>query len=134
MRLLSRRRRFLGDVLRQPGDVAPSLGMGGFGRLLPRRLAGVAARGPSAGDGAVGAGLCRSVPGLLWCVGFGHAVADAGFGVDVGGVVGVVCEFSAAAGEPKELWLIPGAEHREGATAAPDEYRRRIVAFFDDNL
>ena len=40
----------------------------------------------------------------------------------------------AAAGEPKELWLIPGAEHSEGATVAPDEYRRRIVAFFDDNL
>ena len=40
----------------------------------------------------------------------------------------------AAAGEPKELWLIPGAEHGEGATAAPAEYRRRIVAFFDDNL
>ena len=40
----------------------------------------------------------------------------------------------AAAGEPKELWLIPDAEHSEGVTAAPDEYRRRIVAFFDDNL
>ena len=40
----------------------------------------------------------------------------------------------AAAGEPKELWLIPGAEHSDGATAAPDEYRHRIVAFFDDNL
>ena len=40
----------------------------------------------------------------------------------------------AAAGEPKALWLIPGAGHSEGATAAPDEYRRRIVAFFDDNL
>ena len=40
----------------------------------------------------------------------------------------------AAAGEPKALWLIPGAGHGEGATTAPDEYRRRIVAFFDDNL
>ncbi len=40
----------------------------------------------------------------------------------------------AAAGEPKELWLIPGAGHSEGATTAPDEYRRRIVAFFEDNL
>ena len=40
----------------------------------------------------------------------------------------------AAAGEPKELWLIPGAEHSEGAAAAPDAYRRRIVAFFEDNL
>ena len=40
----------------------------------------------------------------------------------------------AAAGEPKELWLIPGAGHGEGATAIPDEYRERIVAFFEDNL
>ncbi len=40
----------------------------------------------------------------------------------------------AAAGQPKALWLIPAAEHGEGATAAADEYRRRIVAFFDGNL
>ena len=40
----------------------------------------------------------------------------------------------AAAGEPKELWLIPGADHAKGATAAADEYRDRIVKFFDDNL
>ncbi len=40
----------------------------------------------------------------------------------------------AAAGEPKELWLIPGADHAKGATAAGDEYRDRIVKFFDDNL
>ena len=40
----------------------------------------------------------------------------------------------AAAGAPKTLWLIPGAEHGEGADAAPDEYRRRIVAFFEENL
>ncbi len=40
----------------------------------------------------------------------------------------------AAAGEPKELWLIPGVAHGDGARDAPDEYRRRIVAFFDENL
>jgi fermentation-respiration switch protein FrsA (DUF1100 family) len=40
----------------------------------------------------------------------------------------------AAAGEPKELWLIPGADHAKGATAVPDEYRDRIVKFFDENL
>ena len=40
----------------------------------------------------------------------------------------------AAAGEPKELWLIPGAGHGEGATTVPEEYRERIVAFFEDNL
>ena len=40
----------------------------------------------------------------------------------------------AAAGEPKELWLIPGVAHGDGADDAPDEYRRRIVAFFEENL
>ena len=40
----------------------------------------------------------------------------------------------AAAEEPKELWLIPGADHGKGATTVPDAYRDRIVAFFDDNL
>ncbi len=40
----------------------------------------------------------------------------------------------AAAGEPKELWLIPGTGHGEGAITAAEEYRERIVAFFEDNL
>jgi dipeptidyl aminopeptidase/acylaminoacyl peptidase len=38
----------------------------------------------------------------------------------------------AAACEPKELWLIEGAAHGGFAGAAgPDEYARRIIAFFD---
>ncbi len=40
----------------------------------------------------------------------------------------------AAAGGLKELWLIPDVDHAKGVTAAPDEYRDRIVAFFDENL
>lgn len=41
----------------------------------------------------------------------------------------------AAACEPKELWLIEGAAHGGFAEAAgPDEYARRIIAFFDMSL
>jgi fermentation-respiration switch protein FrsA (DUF1100 family) len=40
----------------------------------------------------------------------------------------------AAAGEPKEWWLIPGAAHVEGAEKAKEEYERRIVAFFNAHL
>ncbi len=39
-----------------------------------------------------------------------------------------------AAGEPKELWLVPGAEHTGGLDAQPEEYERRVTAFFDRAL
>ena len=39
-----------------------------------------------------------------------------------------------ASGQPKELWLVPNAGHGGYATAAPLEYRRRIVTFFDHGL
>ena len=39
-----------------------------------------------------------------------------------------------AAGEPKELWLVPGAEHTGGLDAQPEEYERRVVGFFDRAL
>lgn len=35
-----------------------------------------------------------------------------------------------AAGEPKDLWLIPGAEHTKGWQQVPDEYERRVLAFW----
>jgi dipeptidyl aminopeptidase/acylaminoacyl peptidase len=35
-----------------------------------------------------------------------------------------------AAGEPKELWVVPGAGHGGYSDAAPEEYPRRIVEFF----
>jgi uncharacterized protein len=38
-----------------------------------------------------------------------------------------------AAQGPKELWVAPGG-HVGAIDAAPDEYERRVVAFFDDNL
>lgn len=40
----------------------------------------------------------------------------------------------AAAPDPKELWIVPGAAHVDLLHAAGDEYRRRIVAFLDPTL
>ena len=42
--------------------------------------------------------------------------------------------FYAAAGEPKELWEVPGAQHVGGITTQPEEYERRVIAFFDQAL
>jgi hypothetical protein len=39
-----------------------------------------------------------------------------------------------AAGEPKELWVIPDAGHTEGLAAHPDEYEARVIGFFDRAL
>jgi pimeloyl-ACP methyl ester carboxylesterase len=39
-----------------------------------------------------------------------------------------------AAGEPKELWVVPGAAHGGYAEAAPAEYPARLVRFFCDAL
>jgi fermentation-respiration switch protein FrsA (DUF1100 family) len=38
------------------------------------------------------------------------------------------------AGEPKEHWLIPEADHVGGLEARPAEYERRVVGFFDGTL
>jgi dienelactone hydrolase len=42
--------------------------------------------------------------------------------------------FYAEAGEPKEIWEVPGAQHVGGITTRPDEYERRVVGFFDREL
>jgi pimeloyl-ACP methyl ester carboxylesterase len=38
------------------------------------------------------------------------------------------------AGEPKELWIAPGAGHRRVDEVYPDEYRERVLGFFDRYL
>jgi pimeloyl-ACP methyl ester carboxylesterase len=43
-------------------------------------------------------------------------------------------EYYAAAGPPKQLWTVPDAGHTGGLAAQPDEYRRRVLAFFDEAL
>jgi alpha-beta hydrolase superfamily lysophospholipase len=42
-----------------------------------------------------------------------------------------VQELYAKAGEPKELWVVPEAGHRMVDKRRPDEYRARLLAFFD---
>jgi uncharacterized protein len=43
-------------------------------------------------------------------------------------------KYYAAAGEPKAIWKVPGADHTGGLAARPAEYERRVVAFFDRAL
>jgi alpha-beta hydrolase superfamily lysophospholipase len=39
-----------------------------------------------------------------------------------------------AASEPRELWIVEGAEHGQAARVQPEEYARRLVGFFDRHL
>jgi len=43
-------------------------------------------------------------------------------------------KYFAAAGEPKSIWKVPGAEHTGGIDVRPAEYERRVVGFLDDAL
>lgn len=45
-----------------------------------------------------------------------------------------VQELYAKAGEPKELWVVLEAGHRQVDRHRPDEYRARLSAFFDRRL
>ncbi len=38
------------------------------------------------------------------------------------------------AGEPKELWIVPDAEHRRADELFPSEYRQRVLGFFNRYL
>lgn len=40
----------------------------------------------------------------------------------------------AAAGDPKMLWIVPGAHHVDYQRAAPREYRARVTEFFKNSL
>jgi fermentation-respiration switch protein FrsA (DUF1100 family) len=39
-----------------------------------------------------------------------------------------------SAREPKEFWLVPGAKHNQALQVAGDEYRRRVLDFFNRHL
>ncbi|MDQ2675443.1 MAG: hypothetical protein M3Y34_01420, partial [Actinomycetota bacterium] len=43
-------------------------------------------------------------------------------------------DYYSAAGEPKDIWEVPGSGHIDGLQTAPEEYERRVVAFFDEAL
>ena len=40
----------------------------------------------------------------------------------------------ARAGNPKEVWRVPAAAHRNLQELQPAEYRHKIIRFFDENL
>ena len=40
----------------------------------------------------------------------------------------------AGAGEPKELWIVEGADHLQAFSRDPDAYRSRLVGFFQSSL
>ena len=42
--------------------------------------------------------------------------------------------YYAAADEPKAVWAVPDAGHTGGIKAQPEEYERRVIAFFDREL
>jgi uncharacterized protein len=43
-------------------------------------------------------------------------------------------QFFAAAGEPKQIWRVPGSGHTGGLEAQPAEYERRVIEFLDGAL
>lgn len=43
-------------------------------------------------------------------------------------------QFYAAAGEPKQIWRVPGSDHTGGLEAQPAEYERRVIDFLDRSL
>jgi hypothetical protein len=42
--------------------------------------------------------------------------------------------YFAAAGEPKQMWKVPGASHTGGIDARPAEFERRVIGFLDRAL
>jgi fermentation-respiration switch protein FrsA (DUF1100 family) len=40
----------------------------------------------------------------------------------------------AAACEPKQLWIVPGAAHVDLHRSSPEEYQRRVLAFLAKSL
>jgi fermentation-respiration switch protein FrsA (DUF1100 family) len=47
---------------------------------------------------------------------------------------GMAQELFGRARQPKEMWLVPGAKHNQALQIASDEYRRRVLAFFEQHL
>jgi len=43
-------------------------------------------------------------------------------------------QYAAAAGTTAELWRVPGSTHVGGLDAAPEDYERRVIDFFDRAL
>ena len=55
-------------------------------------------------------------------------------GRDIDTPLPVVRQLLAVAGDPKDMWVVEGAAHGRYVESAPDEYPRRVVAFFEGAL
>ena len=49
-------------------------------------------------------------------------------------VRGLTPSYYNAAGTPKAIWQVPGASHTGAIDTHPQEYERRVIAFFDHAL
>ena len=47
---------------------------------------------------------------------------------------GMAQQLFAGARQPKELWLVEKAKHNQALQVAGDEYRQRVLAFFETHL
>ncbi|MFB0535590.1 MAG: alpha/beta hydrolase [Anaerolineae bacterium] len=128
---------------------------GGFARFSDTVAAGVRERGPLHRSGQGLPGFLASLVGhlVVWLMGLrlgcslsgadpirwvGKIAPRALFiihgALDPFITVEEARELYAAAGEPKEIWIVPEAGHRQADRRHPEEYRHRVLAFFDQWL
>jgi dipeptidyl aminopeptidase/acylaminoacyl peptidase len=128
---------------------------GGFARLLDTIAAGVRERGPSSRSGQGLSGFLASLVGhlILWLMGLrlGCSPSEADpirwvdkiapralfiihGALDPFVTVEQARQLYAAASGPKEIWIVPEAGHRQADRHHPEEYRHRVLAFFDQWL
>jgi dipeptidyl aminopeptidase/acylaminoacyl peptidase len=128
---------------------------GGFARLSDTIAAGVRERSPSSRSGQGLPGFLASMVGhlIVWLMGLrlGCSLSEADpirwvdriapralfiihGALDPFVAVEEARELYAAAGEPKEIWIVPEAGHREADRRHPEEYCHRVLAFFDQWL
>jgi alpha-beta hydrolase superfamily lysophospholipase len=128
---------------------------GGFARLSDAIAAGVRERAASSRSGQGLPGFLASLVGhlIIWLTGLrlGCSLSEADpirwmdeiapralfiiqGALDPFVTVEEAGELYAAAGEPKEIWVVPEAGHRQADRRHPEEYRHRVLAFFDQWL
>ena len=128
---------------------------GGFARLSDTIAAGVRERGPSSRSGQSLPGFLASLVGhfTIWLMGLRlgcplsradpihwvDRIAPRALFIIHGALDPFVAveearQLYAAADEPKEIWIVPEAGHRQADWHHPEEYRHRVLAFFDQWL
>jgi dipeptidyl aminopeptidase/acylaminoacyl peptidase len=128
----------------QSGAIRAVVSDGGFARLRNAIAAGVRERGLPSWVAAwmsplivcfaglrLGAWLPRADP-IRWVDRITpRALLIIHGGLDPYVSLAEIEELYAKAGEPKDLWVVPKAGHRQVDRQRPDEYRARLLAFFD---